>query len=115
MDSVNQSNMGENDKQQISYENSSSENFCDSEWNDNLRVEAICIHHPECKWKIKASKMQKYKAFQVRTYDPVHTCKEWHYENRTITSSFIARKYLKEVGSNGNWRVAEFRDKINTK
>ncbi|KAM3234120.1 hypothetical protein P3L10_019479 [Capsicum annuum] len=32
--------------------------------NDNLRVEAICIHHPECKWKIKASKMQRDKAFQ---------------------------------------------------
>lgn len=209
MDSVNQSNMGENDKQQILYENSSGENFSDSEadlsddvtidtygkrsqsilgegellsveikrkiadidgdsdccnsedteslhsdsetesfnfpqhnpktdgdnpvlgleyvfdtkmdfknavatheikngksiqWcrNDNLRVEAICIHHPECKWKIKASKMQRDKAFQVRTYDPIHTCKKWHYENKTITSSFIVRKYLKEVASNRN-------------
>ncbi|PHT88378.1 hypothetical protein T459_10484 [Capsicum annuum] len=27
--------------------------------NDNLRAEAICIHHPECKWKIKASKCKE--------------------------------------------------------
>ncbi|XP_060215682.1 uncharacterized protein LOC132642595 [Lycium barbarum] len=80
--------------------------------NDSIRMEAMCIHHPECKWKIKASRMQRDKAFQIRTYDPTHTCKEWHHENRTITSSFIARKYLKEVGSNRNWRVAEFRDRV---
>ncbi|XP_047267515.1 uncharacterized protein LOC124897936 [Capsicum annuum] len=83
--------------------------------NDNVRAEAICIHHPECKWKIKASKIQTYKAFQVRTYDPLHTCKEWHYDNRTITSSFIARKYHKEVVSNRNWSVAEFWDKVSVK
>ncbi|KAF3627106.1 putative GATA transcription factor 18-like [Capsicum annuum] len=53
--------------------------------NDNLRAEAICIHHPECKWKIKASK-----------------CKETR----------LSRKYLKEVASNRNWSVAEFRDKV---
>nr|XP_016440583.1 PREDICTED: uncharacterized protein LOC107766336 [Nicotiana tabacum] len=34
------------------------------------------------------------------------------HENRTITSSFIARRYLKEIGSNRDWKVAEFRDRV---
>ncbi|XP_059310363.1 uncharacterized protein LOC132061605 [Lycium ferocissimum] len=80
--------------------------------NDRLRMKAVCIHHPECKWEIIASKMQRDKAFQIRTYDPTHTCKEWHHENGTITSTFIARKYLKEIGSNRDWKVSEFRDRV---
>ncbi|XP_009768068.1 uncharacterized protein LOC142165957 [Nicotiana tabacum] len=75
-------------------------------------MEACCIHHPECKWIIMASRMQRDKAFQIKTYNPIHTCKEWHHENRTITSSIIARRYLKEIGSNRDWKVAEFRDRV---
>ncbi|KAK6790945.1 hypothetical protein RDI58_010026 [Solanum bulbocastanum] len=59
-----------------------------------------------------ASKMQRDNFFQIKTYDPTHTCKEWHHENRTITSSFIARKYLKEIGSNRNGSLADFRDRV---
>ncbi|XP_016491881.2 uncharacterized protein LOC107811467 [Nicotiana tabacum] len=75
-------------------------------------MEACCIHHPECKWIIMASRMQRDKAFQIKTYNPIHTCKEWHHENRTITSSIIARRYLKKIGSNRDWKVAEFRDRV---
>ncbi|XP_069152854.1 uncharacterized protein [Solanum lycopersicum] len=60
-----------------------------------------------------ASKMLWDKSFQIKTYDPTHTCKERHHENRTITSSFIARKYLNEIGSNRNDSLADFRDRVN--
>ncbi|KAH0709663.1 hypothetical protein KY284_011090 [Solanum tuberosum] len=79
--------------------------------NDKERIRAKCIHK-ECKWKIMASKMQRDKSFQIKTYDPTHTCKEWHHENRIITPSFIVRKYLNEIGSNRNGSLADFRDRV---
>ncbi|KAH0632562.1 hypothetical protein KY284_035348 [Solanum tuberosum] len=42
----------------------------------------------------------------------VSCTREWHHENRTITSSFIERKYLNESGSNRNGSLADFRDRV---
>nr|XP_033517478.1 uncharacterized protein LOC104117334 [Nicotiana tomentosiformis] len=56
--------------------------------------------------------MQRDTTLQISKYKPTHTWKEWNYENRTITSSFIARKYLKEIKSNNSWSLLEFRDRV---
>nr|XP_016458547.1 PREDICTED: uncharacterized protein LOC107782209 [Nicotiana tabacum] len=79
--------------------------------NNKERIKAVCIH-PECEWKIMAYKMQRDTTLQIRKYKPKYTCKEWNYKNRTITSSFIARKYLKEIKSNRGWSLLEFRDRV---
>ncbi|KAH0781494.1 hypothetical protein KY290_001092 [Solanum tuberosum] len=42
----------------------------------------------------------------------VSCTREWHHENRTITSSFIERKHLNEIGSNRNGSLANFRDRV---
>ncbi|KAH0664038.1 hypothetical protein KY284_028969 [Solanum tuberosum] len=79
--------------------------------NDKERMKAVCIHS-ECKWEITACKMQRDTSFQIRKYIPTHNCKEWHYDNRKITASFIARKYLTEIKSNRAWSLIDFRDRV---
>ncbi|KAH0689409.1 hypothetical protein KY289_016767 [Solanum tuberosum] len=78
--------------------------------NDKERIRAVCAKHPNCDWEIMASKMYRDCAFQVKTYNPTHKCKNWNYVNKTITSSFIARKYLDAIKTNRNWKISEFRD-----
>ncbi|XP_015162187.1 uncharacterized protein [Solanum tuberosum] len=56
--------------------------------------------------------MQRNTSFQIRKYIHTHNCKQWHYDNRKITSSFIARKYLTEIKSNRNWSLVDFRDRV---
>ncbi|KAG5622865.1 hypothetical protein H5410_008083 [Solanum commersonii] len=74
-------------------------------------MKAVCIHS-ECKWEITACKMQRDTSFQIRKYIPTHNCKEWHYDNRKIIASFIARKYLTEIKSNRAWSLVDFRDRV---
>lgn len=59
-----------------------------------------------------ASKMYRDSAFQVKTYNPNHKCKNWNHKNKTITSLFIAKRYLDEIKANRNWKISEFRDHV---
>ncbi|KAK6778077.1 hypothetical protein RDI58_024795 [Solanum bulbocastanum] len=79
--------------------------------NDKVRMKAKCIHN-DCSWVIMASRMHREKTFQVKTYNPSHSCKNWHHYNKTITSSFIARTYLDRIKHNRGWKMSEFRDTV---
>ncbi|XP_070003234.1 uncharacterized protein [Nicotiana sylvestris] len=59
-----------------------------------------------------ASRMHRDKGFQIKTYNPEHSCKNWYHHNKTITSSFIARRYLDTISSNRDLKVSKFRDTI---
>ncbi|XP_049399742.1 uncharacterized protein LOC125863780 [Solanum stenotomum] len=80
--------------------------------NDKERIRAVCAKHPDCDWEIMASKMYRDCAFQVKTYNPIHKCKNWNHVNKTITSLFIVRKYLDAIKTNRNWKISEFRDHV---
>ncbi|XP_019246896.1 PREDICTED: uncharacterized protein LOC109226558 isoform X1 [Nicotiana attenuata] len=56
--------------------------------------------------------MHRDKGFQIKTYNPEHSCKNWYHRNKTITSSFIARRYLDTISSNRDLKVSKFRDTI---
>ncbi|XP_016555421.2 uncharacterized protein LOC107854938 isoform X2 [Capsicum annuum] len=81
--------------------------------NDKERMRAVCAKHPDCDWEIMASKMYRDSAFQVKTYNPTHKCKNWKHINKAITSSFIARRFLDVIKSNRDWKISEFRDHVN--
>nr|XP_016485384.1 PREDICTED: uncharacterized protein LOC107805815 [Nicotiana tabacum] len=55
------------------------------------------------------------KGFQIKTYNPKHSCKNWHHRYKTITSSFIARRYLDTISSNRDLKVSKFRDTVSQK
>ncbi|KAF3614810.1 hypothetical protein FXO37_35790 [Capsicum annuum] len=80
--------------------------------NDKERITAVCAKHPDYDWEIMASKMYRDSAFQVKMYNPTHKCKNWNHINKTITSSFIARRFLDAIKSNMDWKISEFRDHV---
>nr|AAT40523.2 Mutator transposable element, putative [Solanum demissum] len=79
---------------------------------DRERARAKCRTNA-CKWRILGSLMQRdISTFQIKTFVSEHTCFGWNYNNKTINSSWIARKYVDRVKSNKNWRTSEFRDTL---
>ncbi|XP_049365842.1 uncharacterized protein LOC125830706 [Solanum verrucosum] len=79
---------------------------------DRERARAKCRTNA-CKWRILGSLMQRdISTFQIKTFVSEHTCFGWNYNNKTINSSWIARKYVDRVKSNKNWRISEFRDTL---
>ncbi|KAH0654110.1 hypothetical protein KY289_031788 [Solanum tuberosum] len=79
---------------------------------DRERARAKCRTNA-CKWRILGSLTQRdISTFQIKTFVSEHTCFGWNYNNKTINSSWIARKYVDRVKSNKNWRTSEFRDTL---
>ncbi|KAH0732222.1 hypothetical protein KY289_003410 [Solanum tuberosum] len=59
---------------------------------DRERARAKCRTNA-CKWRILGSLMQRdISIFQIKTFVSEHTCFGWNYNNKTINSSWIARK-----------------------
>ncbi|XP_049397413.1 uncharacterized protein LOC125861595 [Solanum stenotomum] len=82
---------------------------------DKERASAKCRTNA-CKWKILGSLMQRdISTFQIKTFVSEHTCFGWNYNNKTINSCWIARKYVDRVKSNKNWKTSEFRDTLSRK
>ncbi|KAH0771153.1 hypothetical protein KY290_015134 [Solanum tuberosum] len=83
------------------------------EWikDDRRRARAKCRKNG-CNWRILGSSMQRDTSFQIKTFVPNHTCFGWNYNNKNITSSWIARRYVDRVRSNKNWKTSEFRDTL---
>ncbi|XP_075074784.1 uncharacterized protein LOC142162339 [Nicotiana tabacum] len=56
--------------------------------------------------------MHRDTTFQIKTYNDYHSCKGWNHRNNTITSSYIARRYLDDISRHRDWNVKEFRDHV---
>ncbi|XP_070032948.1 uncharacterized protein [Nicotiana tomentosiformis] len=56
--------------------------------------------------------MHRDRTFQIKTYNDYHSCKGWNHRNKTITSSYIARRYLDDISKHKDWNVKEFRDHV---
>ncbi|CAL8095357.1 unnamed protein product [Prunus armeniaca] len=78
--------------------------------NAALKLKAVC-GDPDCGWMIYASKMQHDKTLQVKTYVGEHTCTQvW--ENPTVKSTWISKKYVDSLKSNPQWPVRSFKQAV---
>ncbi|CAL8998312.1 unnamed protein product [Prunus brigantina] len=76
--------------------------------NAALKLKAVC-GDPDCGWMIYASKMQHDNTLQ--TYVGEHTCTQvW--ENPTVKSTWISKKYVDSLKSNPQWPVRSFKQAV---
>lgn len=78
---------------------------------DKRKARAKCRKNG-CNWRILGSSVRRDTYFQIKTFAPNHTCFGWNYNNKYITSSWIAKRYVDRDRSNKNWKTSEFRDTL---
>ncbi|XP_020411996.1 uncharacterized protein LOC18788539 [Prunus persica] len=78
--------------------------------NEALKLKAVC-GDPDCEWMIYASKMQHENTLQVKTYVGEHTCTQL-WENPTVKSTWISKKYVHSLKSNPQWPVKSFKETV---
>ncbi|XP_047263831.1 uncharacterized protein LOC107858381 [Capsicum annuum] len=79
---------------------------------DSVTTRGACKHHPSCKWVILASKIHRDMNFQIKTYISEHTCFCWNVKNKSVNSSWIAKKYVDRIKSNREWKTSKFREEV---
>ncbi|XP_074337570.1 uncharacterized protein LOC141674769 [Apium graveolens] len=77
--------------------------------NYGIRVRFIC--EKPCEWKIYASKMNSTNTYQIKVYNPKHTCTATFYQKQ-INSRWIAEHYEDEIRINPTWPLAAFLKKV---
>ncbi|KAG8366787.1 hypothetical protein BUALT_Bualt16G0004100 [Buddleja alternifolia] len=75
--------------------------------NDKTRIYAKCSDKT-CKWKAHANKITGAATFQIRPYNPDHTC-DVSFKVKNMKSKWIAQKYLKKFKSDPKRNVKGFR------
>ncbi|KAG8363372.1 hypothetical protein BUALT_Bualt19G0015500 [Buddleja alternifolia] len=75
--------------------------------NDKTRIYAKCANKT-CKWKAHANKIIDAATFQIRSYNPDHTC-DVSFKVKNMKSKWIAQKYLKKFKSDPKRNVKGFR------
>ncbi|KAJ1416598.1 Transposase, MuDR, plant [Sesbania bispinosa] len=74
--------------------------------NDKSRVTAIC--KDGCGWRIHASQTQNNLCFQIKSFNPIHQCGR-HYENKRVTTKWVANKYLENFRDSPNWEATSLK------
>ncbi|XP_074364979.1 uncharacterized protein LOC141706040 [Apium graveolens] len=77
--------------------------------NYGSRVKFVCSNG--CKWNIYANKMQRSDTYQVRVYDPKHTCTQT-FDQKQINSKCIANYYENDIRMNSTWPLQAFLKKV---
>ncbi|KAG8384136.1 hypothetical protein BUALT_Bualt04G0086900 [Buddleja alternifolia] len=75
--------------------------------NDKTRIYAKCADKT-CKWKAHANNITGAATFQIRSYNPDHTC-DVSFKVKNMKSKWIAQKYLKKFKSDPKRNVKGFR------
>lgn len=70
------------------------------------QVEAGCKE--PCKWKCYASKVNKYRSFEIKNLHDVHTCSR-NMKSKLVTSNWIAKKYLNTFRLQPDTTIKELR------
>ncbi|XP_031120939.1 uncharacterized protein LOC116024179 [Ipomoea triloba] len=82
--------------------------------NEGRRVRACCRHNDICKWTIFGSRSNPRCPFQIKTYNPEHTCGDQD-ENKTVNSGFLARLYKDDFRLNMDWGRRQFQEHVKQK
>nr|GLL37740.1 uncharacterized protein LOC109193258 [Ipomoea trifida] len=82
--------------------------------NEARRVRAYCRHNDICKWTIFGSRSNPRCPFQIKTYNPEHTCGDQD-DNKTVNSGFLARLYKEDFRLNMEWGRRQFQEHVQQK
>nr|GMD74603.1 Zinc knuckle family protein [Ipomoea batatas] len=82
--------------------------------NEARRVRAYCRHNDICKWTIFGSRSNPRCPFQIKTYNPEHTCGDQD-DNKTVNSGFLARLYKEDFRLNMDWGRRQFQEHVQQK
>ncbi|XP_063943790.1 uncharacterized protein LOC135150742 [Daucus carota subsp. sativus] len=77
--------------------------------NYGSRVKFIC--EGTCEWSIYASKMQRSDTYQIKVYEPNHTCTQT-FNQKQINSKWIAEYYEDDIRMNPTWPLSAFLKKV---
>ncbi|XP_031101891.1 uncharacterized protein LOC116005794 [Ipomoea triloba] len=80
--------------------------------NDKIRFVAKC-KQSDCPWYITLRKNENDNCWRISVFNDKHEC-SWVYENTMVSSRRLAKKWKKEIGSNSEWKVSEFRNRVAT-
>ncbi|XP_073152078.1 uncharacterized protein [Henckelia pumila] len=78
--------------------------------NDKIRLYAKCANM-ECGWKLHALKLQDECTFQVRIYEPKHTCAPY-FHVKNLKSGWLSMKYESKFRSDPKRNVKGFRTDV---
>ncbi|KAI5335722.1 hypothetical protein L3X38_025856 [Prunus dulcis] len=78
--------------------------------NEALKLKVVC-GDPDCGCMIYTSKMQHENTLQVKTYVGEHTCTQL-WENPTVKSTWISKKYVDTLKSNPQWPIRSFKQTV---
>lgn len=77
--------------------------------NYGTRVKYVC--HGGCKWSIYGTKMPNSDTYQIRVYNPKHTCIQT-FEQKQINLRWIANHNENDIRINPTWPLAAFLKKV---
>lgn len=79
--------------------------------NYDSRVRFICESESPCELKIYASKMNTNDTYQIKVYNPKHTCIATFHQKK-INSRWISEHYEDDIRMNLTWPLAAFLKKV---
>nr|GMD68559.1 Zinc knuckle family protein [Ipomoea batatas] len=82
--------------------------------NEGRRVRVCCRQSDICNWTIFGSRSNPRCPFQIKTYNPEHTCGDQD-ENKTINSGFLAKLYKDDFRVNMDWGRIQFQEHVKQK
>ncbi|XP_019173229.1 PREDICTED: uncharacterized protein LOC109168401 [Ipomoea nil] len=82
--------------------------------NESRRVRVYCRHSDICSWTMFASRSNPRCPFQIKTYNPEHTCGDQD-ENKTVNSGFLAKLYKDDFRLNMDWGRRQFQEHVKEK
>nr|GME05002.1 Zinc knuckle family protein [Ipomoea batatas] len=82
--------------------------------NEGRRVRECCRHSDICNCTIFGSRSNPRCPFQIKTYNPEHTCGDQD-ENKTVSSGFLAKLYKDDFRVNIDWGRRQFQEHVKQK
>ncbi|XP_019152456.1 PREDICTED: uncharacterized protein LOC109149253 [Ipomoea nil] len=83
------------------------------EKNDKVRCIVKC-KKIGCPWSITLRWIKDVNCWRVTSFNDTHDGCSWVWENSSVRSSRLAKRWKKDIGSNSTWRVSEFRERVAT-
>ncbi|XP_073119930.1 uncharacterized protein [Henckelia pumila] len=80
---------------------------------DKKRLRGKC-RNKGCDWVIHVSPMGHDSCWQIKTFQPKHNSCFWDHSNRTASSSWLSKTFVKKFKSNMKLGTIEFKDEVNS-
>ncbi|XP_061370966.1 uncharacterized protein LOC133313586 [Gastrolobium bilobum] len=79
---------------------------------DRTRVRAICKVSKDCKFLVHASSVGGENTFQIKSWNPDHTCPR-EAKNNLITSDYLGKKLLEDFRANPKESILGMQNRVN--